>query len=225
MVQSKELHGCRAWGKLSDTCLSQDRRVLLRPHSLIKSQILAQRRGAQPLELSGESQWQLNMPSTFHDSRVRWEEQKAGEQQFSFACVFHTFLVHCPQERAKAAAIKSTLWLDGNNPQRKMYFSTVQKETSCLTVILYSDSLAVITNPLLKKGCLSSSPQPCLIGIQKRIEISFVVFSAAKKWKLLSLVDTLYKTDPLWLCSSLLIPWPTYFLSIAKHLKQRLLSE
>lgn len=114
---------------LLPACLHH-RQVLLWPHSLIKSQILAQRRGAQPLELSDESWWQLNMPSTSNDSWVRWEEQNDGEQQVSFACVFYTSFIHCPHQRAKAVAIKSTLWLDGNNSQKKMYFSRVQKEKS-----------------------------------------------------------------------------------------------
>lgn len=68
--------------------------VLLQPQSLIKSQILAQRRGAEPPGLSGESQLQLNMPSTSNDSQVRWEEQNAGEKLFPFACGFYTFMVH-----------------------------------------------------------------------------------------------------------------------------------
>lgn len=190
MLQSKEPHGCTAQGTLSATHLSQHVQVLLWPHSLIKSQILAQKRGAQPWELSGESRRQLNMPSTFNDSWVRWEEQNDGEQQFSFACVFYTFLVHCPHQRAKAAAIKSTLWLDGNDPQRKLYFSTVQKEKN----LSYSDSLAVITNLYLKKGSLSPSPQPCSIGVQKCSEISFMVFSADKNWNFSVLLHTVYKT-------------------------------
>lgn len=68
--------------------------VLLQPQSLFKSQILAEKRGAQPPGLSGESLLQLNMPSTSNDSQVRWEEQNAGEKLFSFTCGFYTFMVH-----------------------------------------------------------------------------------------------------------------------------------
>lgn len=124
--------GCVDSGDLSDTCLSEHRRVLAGPRSLIKSQLLARRTRCSALGLCGESLLQLNMPSTSNDSRVRWEEQNDGEKSLWFACVFHTFSVHVclvltKEQRQLQLVVKSTLWLDGNNSQRKLHFCSDQK--------------------------------------------------------------------------------------------------
>lgn len=171
MSRSKEAHGRVAWGDLSDTHLSPHGQALLWPRSLIKSQLLAPLHG---LSFSLKRWVTVAVKYTQHLQWLTGQVRRA--KWWGAAILIYMWILHL------LGSLSSRKSKGGSNQANALAWweQLLEKDVYLQREKSYSNSLAVITNLLLKKRSLSPRPQPCSTGTQKRTQLSYVVLSATR---------------------------------------------